>query len=226
MARQPRKPNKDFKDITQAGEKAHKLVSKHRAVIEPRLEAGLIDGLRADLDGLGGQVAGTTAAQSNSQAATATQNTKLSDAHDVLSGIRHAVQKSNAKADVRRAYGLGAKLNASVVSSVQANGKVVIDRARLNPTEARGLGILDADINTLEALLLALKEADANQEKTRAAAPLTTGDRNAAGNRIIEAVRSISAKGVLEFARDPKLRAQFGALDDGPAVKKAPPTPK
>ena len=226
MARQPRKPNKDFKDIIQAGEKAHELVSKHRGVIEPRLEPGLIDGLRADLNGLSGKVSGTTAAQSASQAATATQNTKLAEAHAVLSGIRNAVKKSNAKDDVRRAYGLGAKLNATGVSSVQANGKVVIDRARLNTTEARGMGILDADITTLEALLVAAKAADTTQEQVRAATPTTTGERNTAANRITEAVRSISAKGVLEFARNPTIRAQFDALDDGPAVKKAPPTPK
>ncbi len=83
--------------------------------------------------------------------------------------------------------------------------------AKTRSNTPRGLGILDADINTLEALLLAAREADVNQEKTRAAAPLTTGESNTSANRIIEAVRNISAKGVLESARDPKLRAQFDA---------------
>ncbi|MER2562978.1 MAG: hypothetical protein ABTQ32_19790 [Myxococcaceae bacterium] len=89
----------------------------------------------------------------------------------------------------------------------------------------RSVGI-DADINTLETLLAAAETADKEQEKTLAAAPLSTAERNAAAKRIDSAIRHISAKGVLAFALDPDVRAQFDALDDGPALKRPAPAPK
>lgn len=226
MAAKTRKPNKSFTDLTQAGEKAHLLALKYRAEVEPRLDPGVIDGLRADLDGLAGEVSNTKAAKSSAKASTAAQDTRLADAHSVLSAIRNAVRKGTNAADVRRAYGLGTKLNAGVVSSVLASGKVAIARARKEPTEARALGILDADLNELEALLAAADAADKSQEKTLAASPATTAQRNAMAQRVADAVTSISAKGVLAFARNEQVREQFDALDDGPSGKRLAPAPK
>lgn len=225
MAAKTNKPNKSFPELTQAGEKAYQLAVKYRAEVEPRVGPVLIDGLRTDLDGLKTKVSGTKATRTTSKSATANQDSKLETAHAVLSAIRNAVKKSDAPADVRSAYGLSTKLNANVVTSVVAAGKVAIVRARKDPAEARSLGIVDADINTLETLLAAAETADKEQEKTLAAAPLSTAERNAAAKRIDSAIRHISAKGVLAFALDPDVRAQFDALDDGPALKRPAPKP-
>lgn len=99
-----------------------------------------------------------------------------------------------------------------MVKATVAALQQIIDRAAAHPEEARGLGILDKDVDAARAALASVLGADAQQEDLRAAAPSTTRERNAAARRIVAAVDRIAAAGILAFATVPKTRANFEAL--------------
>lgn len=210
-----RKPTAAFDDLRQCGFKTYELATRHRAKVEPRLGAGVLDGLAKDLALLNSLVSETEVTGTQTKAATANQNERLADAAATVSAIRIGVAKQGATAEQRAGYGLPTKLNAKVVTSVIALGNVIIARARKRPAEARSFGILGEDLEDLRTLLAALEAADAAQEKARAWKPTTTRERDEAAQRIAKAVRAISGAGVIAFRTDPVLRAAFDALDDG-----------
>ena len=69
-----RHPNTDFNATIQRGLKALDLARKHQAALEPRLRAGTLDGLTADLERLGADVPGALVTRSAAKTATKTQN--------------------------------------------------------------------------------------------------------------------------------------------------------
>jgi hypothetical protein len=221
MAKQPGKPKQGFNEIVQAGEKAYVLGTAHQSALEPRLPAGCLEGLRADLDSLTGKVTAQKTATMGVRSATASQAEALAAAHELISAVRQVLTKAKASTDTRRAYGLGTRLQATMVTSVLAAGRAILARAAASPDEARGFGILESDLSRLASLLDAAASADQAQEGLRASAPQQTGERNRCGRRIVAAVGRIAGAGVLAFAEDAALRQQFDALDAGPRKKPA-----
>lgn len=223
-ARQPLKPRVDFAEVIQIGWKAVGFLEKYQDKLVSRLPAGLQEGLKADLTGLSGLVADAAEARTTAKGATAGQDTAAENAAAIITGIRGAVRKSGMPASVGKAYGVGAKVDPRLVRTVLANGAVILERAAKQPEEARAAGVLDTDLAELRTLLQSLATVDEEQERIVAAKPMTTGERNKAARRVLDAVKRVSAAGELAFARDPELRAQFDALDQGPkrTRKKAP----
>jgi hypothetical protein len=122
------------------------------------------------------------------------------------------VARSGASADVRKAYGVGVKVSPKVVKDVKAAVAMIVDRATEKADEAKSLGILPKDVAALNTAKAAIQDADSDQEKKRASAPLSTKARNETGRRILAAVDRIIGAGVIEFAQSPTERAQFEAL--------------
>lgn len=214
-------PAKDFTTITQLGLKALNLAVTHAAALGPRLPEGLVQGLSQDIEKLGEAVPGAKQARSEAVAATSAQNVALEQGHAQMQQIRAAVRRAKAPADVRRAYGIGQKVNKTNMRDVKAVIQQILGRAKENPAEAASLGIVQKDLDALALALVAITNADAVQEQKRASAPVTTQERNRMGNRILAAVARIEGAGRMEFAKDEAKRASFEALGAG-ARKRAP----
>lgn len=208
-------PKKDFNAVTQTGLKALALAEKHHDALVPRLPAGMVDRLTADLSKLGADVPGALVTRSTAKTATVSQNEALAAGYSLVTGIRTAVQRRGAAAEVRKGYGVGAKINPKVVKQVAAAIRVILERAAAMPGEAAGLGILQKDLGALGDDLAAILSADGAQEEKRAGAPTATKERNRTANRILEAVDVIVSAGVLEFAKDGEVRGAFEALVSG-----------
>lgn len=211
-AKQDSHPKKEFSAILQNGLTAHALATKHQPELEPRLPNGCLVALAADLSILGAHVPGAKEAHATAQAATVSQDAALASGHALVTAIRTAVARSGASLDVQKAYGVGVKVSPKVVKDVKLAIGLILKRAAAEPAEAKDVGILPKDVTALNAAAAAITDADDAQEKQRAAAPLSTKERNATARRILAAVDRIVGAGVIEFAQNPTLRAQFEAL--------------
>lgn len=212
MADPAKKPKKSDTDVTQAGLKAHGLGTTHAALLEPRLPAGILTDLAANLDLMGIVVPGAKQTRASAKAATKTQAQALASGYQRVTAIRTALKLTQAPADVRKHYGVGTQVNPEVVKSVQTSIKVIVDRAEKYPDEARLHGILKSDIDDLKADSQIITAADTDQEKQRAAAPQSTKARNKALNAVVNATNHIAAAGIIAFAKDESLRKEFEAL--------------
>ncbi len=214
-------PKKDFTAITQLGLKALNLALVHAASIGPRLPQGMIEVLTSDLENLGDVVPGAKQARSEATAATSAQHAALAQGFTQVRQIRSAIRRAKAPADVKRAYGIGQKVSKGCVRDVKAAIQQITGRVTQKPDEAASLGIVKKDLDGLALALAAITDADTQQEKKRASAPLTTRERNRMGNRILAAVARIEGAGRMEFANDEAKRASFEALGAGTKRKRA-----
>lgn len=201
-------------DLAQRGEDALALVERHPEV-EERLEPGTVPNLRSDLDAYTDKKSAVIEASTAAIAATRDQNRIRDQAHALVSAIRSAVEKSSATAAQKKRYGVGVKVAGGVLGTVTL-GNLILKSANAKPEEARQLGILAKDLDQLREHVGQLKGADAEQTKLIARKPQTTAERNAIGNRIWAAIKSISSRGIMAFATDARIRARFDALDDLP----------
>jgi hypothetical protein len=208
-------PNHDFSAVTQRGLKALALAQTHQAALEPRLPAGTLDRLTADLQKLGVDVPGALVTRSNAKTATKSQNEALAQGYLLVTAIRTSVVRRGAAADVRAGYGVGAKTSEKVVKQVAAAISLILKRAGEKPAEAAELGILQKDLVALEEDLAEITAADGAQEGKRAAAPGATKERNRTANRILAAVDFVVGAGVVEFAKEAGVRGAFEALVSG-----------
>ncbi len=153
------------------------LAKQHQALLETRLQAGTLDELTADLLKLGVDVPGALVIRSSVKTATKSQNEALSQGYSLVT----VMQRRGATAEVRAAYGVGAKTSAKVVKQVVAAITLILERA----AEAEGLGILQKDLVALGEDRAAISSADGVQEEKRARAPGATKERNRTANRIL-----------------------------------------
>lgn len=82
-------PGKDFGAVTQRGLKAQTLGRAHPAALAARLPAGMLDGLAADLQKLGVNVAGEMVARSSVETAMKSRNESL--AQEGRAGLWRAI---------------------------------------------------------------------------------------------------------------------------------------
>jgi len=213
-----RTPSRDLTPVIQLGLKAHRLATDEGAIV-PRLPAGFLDGLAADIAALGTLAAGARQAHLDATLATETQNAELDHAFQLVSAIRTAVRRAKPRPDVRRMYGVGHRLDPRSVTHLVVALSGLIDRATARPDEARDLGLLDRDVAELRELLATIRAANTRQETRRAKAPSSTKERDAAARRVLAAVSRIAGAGIVEFAHDPSKRAPFEALLEPPHRK-------
>jgi len=199
-------------DVSRIGRGALALAIEQRAVIEPRLPAGLLDGLTADLDAFDGKRAAATLASESLREATRSQDAAAKAAHAFLIAARGAVGRNGATAAQRTAFGLKLAVKPEKVSSVVAGLDAFVDAATRYPDVARGSGLLAADVDQARALRAALAAADAAQEAKKQSRKTPTAERAELQQRIEKAVDAIVAAGTVAFVLDPTKAARFRAL--------------
>ncbi len=208
-------------DVSRVGRAALSLATKNKASIEPRLSAGLLDGLVADLDVFDGKQSAATLAKESLREATRGQNAAGEAASSFLGLARSAITRSGANATVRAAFGLSLRPNPGKVQSVITALDAFEAGAARAPDVVRAAGILTADLDKLRALRGALAASDANQEATKLTRKLPLLDRKQTQVRIEKAVDAIINAGAMAFADEPAVVALFRALVPArPAAKK------
>lgn len=206
-----------FDALKQRGLKSVALATTHEAVLAPRLPPGHKAYLEDKLRQLGIAIPTQKAARERAKQLSVAQREAFGDLLALLTALRQNVKAdSDSTAQDRKEYGVGLKLDPRNVEATLAASLSVLRVAREKPERAQLLGILPADLTKLEALYQAAKSADEAEDSTRANAPLTTKERNALVESVEAAVKKIGGAGVLAFAFDPKIRAEFEALLAGP----------
>jgi hypothetical protein len=201
---------------TTAGSAAYALAVQYRAQLDPRLPAGTIDNLAADLTTLGAPPpAASPPAPAPAPAAppAPTLAQAVATAANLVSAIHEAVVGAKAKGPVRKEYGVSSRGPVTELHAVVAAGEKIVARATANPAEALSLGVLPADVTALQAALAAVTSAEEAAHASGAkAGGATAKAKKAAEVRMHEATARIAGAGALAFAQNASVRAEFEAL--------------
>lgn len=199
-------------DVSRVARGALALALEQRAALEPRLAAGLLDGLTADLDAFDGKRAAATLASESLREATRSQDAAAKAAHAFLMAARGAVARNGASAAQRVAFGLKVPVKLEKVPSLVAGLDAFVGAAGRFPDVARDCGLLSADVDQARALRTALATADADQEAKKQTRKTPTAERAALQQRIEHAVDAIVSAGAVAFVLQPDVAARFRAL--------------
>jgi hypothetical protein len=205
-------PGQDFAGITQMGLKALGLAQAHPTELDPRLPAGLLPGLVADLTALGVVVPAAAQARAEVKVATQARGAAVGRGVDCVTAVRRAVRDAGAPPDVRHAYGVGMSLDKRRPNALKTVVGLIVGRLDEHPEDAAAFGIVQADIDAVRALHTSVDAVSTAQAQKRASAPQATKERNRTANRILIAVRRIRGAGVLAFAQNQAVRDEFAAL--------------
>jgi hypothetical protein len=225
MGRKKTALKKQATDVT-AGQSAYALAVEYCAQLDPRLPAGTIKTLAADLTTLGSPppaptpaptpaaplAATTSASVAATPAAPPTLPVALSTAANLVSAIHDSVRSGTTSRSLRKEYGAGSSEPATEVEDVLAAATKIVARASAQPSEALTLGILPADMIALQQAIVELDAAETAAHGTTASSKTTAADKRAATTRIDQAVARIAGAGTLAFALVPTTRALFEAL--------------
>lgn len=203
---------------------AQSLFAEFKAQLEPRLAAGLIDGLSADTAEFLGKRVEAGNALNTLKTATKEQNAAIAHALAVLRPARASVNATTAK-EKSGAFGVSKAINADKVTSVLEAVEGFLHGAAKYPEVVRGAGLLTADLEGLRAVATSLATADRAQEKQKQARKAPTLNRNALQARIEGAIAAISRAGQIAFVGKPDTAERFKGLipsSSKPSAKKAP----
>ncbi len=195
------------------GEAAFKLATDHRAALDARLPAGSIDGLGADVALLRGNGAGAKAARAERRSATLTQNEASERGQELAVAIRAAVRggEPDDKA-FQKAFGVGERVSARKVASVDAALETVLRAADAFPERTRAVGVLPEDVDEVRRVREALHAADASVGARMVSSKVATSDRDEAQRRVQQAVRRIVGAAALAFRGSPEVARLFADL--------------
>jgi hypothetical protein len=214
-----RKPAQTPDSILRAGNTAYALYVKYQPILDARLPALTGVNLSDDLKTIVTVLPGPKTARAETGAAVATQLVLLGNGARVIGTIRDLVRSAHVSKGVKKAYGIGVRVNPAVPKDVLAVLKLIQDRASNYPAEPATLGIAQEDLDAVKQSIAEIGDAFQTKQQKRAAAPLSTKQRNQVLNRILLATGLISAAGAAAFRNNPEVAKRF--TDAGP-----PPVPK
>ncbi|NMC00167.1 MAG: hypothetical protein GYA35_07800 [Thermoanaerobaculaceae bacterium] len=195
-----------------AGVKALELANEFRKQLEGRLPAGLLDGLKEDLDLLSRAEGEAQAEIDKLKGFTGTQMENARKGADFCSFVKEALKRGKASKDCQKAAGVGTKMNQKKVSSIIGGVMAIIDAYAKFPEEFRKSGILASDIENGKKIMVSLNASDLLQESAKAQKKQTTAQRNALRKRVESAIDTIRGAGMLHFLTKPEIAARFEEL--------------
>jgi hypothetical protein len=219
------RPRTSAAQANQKGLEAHRLATRDRAELEPRLGAGVIDGLAADLAALGMVVPGALQERAEKKAATQGQYGALEDLHRMISAIRTSVVNSDLPKSAQKSWAIGQPVQKRIAKSVISAGEQIAARVDAAPEEARAIGVLPADQAALKASIAAARGADDSQEAKKISAKAATRTRDETLTRISAAAKRIASVGLLAFRTSPTKLAEYEALLSGAPRKRGTTSP-
>jgi hypothetical protein len=197
---------------TTAGEQARALAVQYQAQLDPRLPPGTLAEFAADLATLGAPPAIPPPSQQPAIPAPPSLSETLAIAVNLVSALHDALRGAKATPGQRKAYGLGGKAPSKDANSVITTGHLLVKHATADATAALALGILPSDVEALAQAMSNLEAAKAAASAHAAASGVTAKEKHAAEARMHDAVGRIAGAGVLAFAQNAAVRAEFAAL--------------
>ena len=203
------------------GLEALELAGKYKKALEVRLPAGLLEGLKEDVDRLGAIGAEKRKGVARVKGFTGSQNEALKEAAKWCLAVRDALKKGKAPESVKKAAGVGMIFPNRGVSVAVASLNAVLETYERFPDIYRTCGVLPDDLTEGKSLLTALQSADAEQEGEKTKKKETTQGRIALRLRIEAAVDRIIGGAGMAFKDQPEVLKLFADLI--PGTKKKPP---
>jgi hypothetical protein len=202
------------------GLQCYELAMKYRKRLDPRLPAGLLEGLKEDLDRLGsiGEEAPKTVARV--KGFTGSQEEALKHSFVWCLAIRDALKRGKASEAVKKAAGVGGLFPKKRVSVAIAAVNAIVETYDRYPDVFRNCGVFPEDITEGKNLLNILQGADATQEAEKVKKKETTTLRNALRIRIEKGVDRIIGAAGMEFIKEPDILKLFIDLIPGKGKKK------
>lgn len=189
------------------------LACRNRAEIEPRLEAGALDGMKANVEALRSKTSAAAQLKQEQQTATQTQIKARANAAKRASAVRESMRSAFPGDDeLLTAFGVGVPAHTSSVGSVAKIAEIVIKAAGSNSERVREASVLPADIDKLREDLQALLDADAAQESKKIGAKEATTARNAAQLRVERDIALVLNAARLAFVGKPEVVRAFEEL--------------
>ncbi len=188
------------------------LIERDRARLEARLEAGVLDGLDADLALLRDESTGAVVSRQTRKSATWTQRDAAERLLALVMAVRATLKLRKVDAVVLTRTGVGKKLDARIVRTVIEGARLVVGAYGQYPDQMRRAGVLPGDIAELESLTARLAAVDTEQEGTKVTAKQKTAARDAAHRRVKDAIAAIVGVAELAFVHDPERLAMYRAL--------------
>lgn len=192
-----------------AGEQIVALAETHRATIERRLAAGLIEKTKAAVAELRDGTGEKTSAQADKRSSTVTQNEAMAKGAAVVSRVRRLI-RTGAPSDkaLWRAFGVGKEVTQSVKAVTNALAALV-DAFAKHEAKATATGVLADDVTEAQTWLTALTAADQTQEGKKVSAKAATARVKALREQLTRDLRHIVTVAVVSLPRN--VSAQFEA---------------
>lgn len=199
------------------------LVKIYKKALETRIPSCLLQGLTEDLSTLGAMGEEKKKNVALVKGFTGTQAEALKAGINWCSLVREALKRGRAKEEVKKAAGVGMVFSRGSVPAVTAALNAIISTYDCFADVFRDCGVLPDDIAVGKSLLMALQQADADQEAEKIKKKEMTQSRNALRLRIENAVDRVVGAAGMAFAGQPDVLKLFTDLIPGNGRKKAKP---
>ena len=228
-----KKPIWSVETAIATGTNAYKLAVQHRTVLEPRLEAGLIDHLGEDTGNLRGDSRGTAVARTEKAGATADKGAAAAKGFALASSIRASIKRNHPDdKPLQKAFGVGARTMLEKPASVATALQLIVEAAGKHADALKAAGILPSDMVKVTDALASLDAKVDTQSEKMLTSKQATAAKVAVQLRVEAAVGKILAAAGMAFIDQQATLKLFEELVPGhaaapaPAKKKADPTPK
>ena len=206
-------PKWEIGQVTYAGNQTYALANKYQSDIEGRLKPREIEELGNRVSELERKRAGQSETLTSQKSRTQDQNITVDTLHRDVMDIRDTVKAVSDDAGILKSFGIGEKIYKNV-SNITAAGNMVLQGYADHKDWANNeAGILDEDMEIIQADILALSTADNVQEVSKFQRKASTMDKNTLQRSVEDLITKISAIGIRVFRRkDPAVVPLFEGL--------------
>jgi hypothetical protein len=201
-------PKWEISQVIQIGKEAVLLTEGKKKEIEPRVSAGLLDGLPADIAQLESLFTGRPAKTIEVKGMTGSEKDVARKGGEWVSAIREAVKRRAKGTGLPKAVGVGEAVHGDQSTSVASAVEAVLKAAQEYPDEIRACGVIESDIQKGQAILDSLVGARNTQDTGMKGKKNLTTQKNTIQIRIEKAIEEISTGGYIQFMDTDKVLAK------------------
>jgi hypothetical protein len=194
-------PKWDIGQAIYAANQAYALANKYKTDIENRLKPGEIEELGIGVSELERKKAGQPETLTSQKSRTQVQKIAVNTLHEDVMDVRNTVKAVSDNTGKLKAFGIGEKIQKNVISVTAAGNMVLTGYAEHKVWANNEAGLLDEDMETIKADVLALDNADYVQENSKFQRKASTMDKNTLQRKVEDLVTKISVTGIRVFRK-------------------------